>query len=309
MARTKASRKYQLTFNNPLTHGFDHQTIKNNISGMSGVDYWCMCDEIGLEGETPHTHVYIAFQHAKEFSSIQRRFYGAHIECCNGSHQQNRDYLTKEGKWLHDPKRGTIVEGTFEESGALPEETDARIKQSEAVLAMIEDGASNAEILHAFPSQINHLPRLDQARQTLLEERYRKEFRTLHVTYLYGKPGVGKTRSIMEEHGYENVYRVTDYTHPFDSYAGEDVLLLDEFRSSLPFVLLLNVLDGYPLMLPCRYANRAACFTKVYLVSNIPLDKQYPNIQLDEPASFQALLRRIDSVAKLLGPAAPDEPF
>lgn len=36
---------------------------------------------------------------------------------------------------------------------------------------------------------------------------------------------------------------------------------------------MLNYLDGYPLMLPSRYADKAACYTEVYLVSNIPLEE------------------------------------
>jgi len=309
MPRTNASRKYQLTINNPIEHGFNHEIIKTNLSELSGCVYWCMCDEIGGDSGTYHTHVYMAFQNAKEFISIQRRFYGAHIEAARGSHKENRDYIRKEGKWQEDTKHETNLPNTFEESGELPDEPEHRTKQSEAVLAMVESGSSNAEILRAYPSSMNHLPRIEQARQAFLEERYKKEFRTLHVSYIYGKSGVGKTRSVMEQYGYENVFRVTNYEHPFDGYASEDVLLLDEFRSSLPFSLLLNVLDGYPLMLPCRYANRVACYTKVYIVSNISLAQQYPNVQINEPDGYEAFLRRIHENWEMLPKASADEPF
>lgn len=309
MARSNASRKYQLTINNPAEHGFTHEVIKSAIVEMSGCLYWCLCDEIGGDTRTYHTHVYMAFANAKEFSAIQRRFYGAHIELARGTHRENRDYIRKEGKWSDDVKHETNLRDTFEESGPLPEETTRQQKQSEAILGMVTSGASNAEILRDYPSAMNHLPRIEQARQTLLAERFRKEFRYLHVTYLSGPAGVGKTRMVMERHGYENVYRVTDYEHPFDNYAGEDVLLLDEFRSSLTFSLLLNVLDGYPMQLPCRYANKQACFTVVYLVSNIPLQQQYPNVQISEPQSFKALERRIHEVLELLPGDDPDMPF
>lgn len=310
MSRTMASRKYQLTINNPIAHGYSHEVIKANLNELAGCLYWCMCDEIGGETSTPHTHVYCAFQNPKEFITIQRRFYGAHIEIAHGTHQQNRAYLRKDGKWENDVKHGTIVPNTFEESGELPAEPDARIKQSEAVFAMIEHGASNAEILRKFPSSMNHLPRIEQARQVLLEEEFRNKRRDdLFVSYLWGEPGTGKTRNVLDKHGYQNVYRVTDYEHPFDGYRSEDVLLLDEFRSQLPFSLLLNVLDIYPLMLPCRYANRVACYTKVYIVSNIPLERQYPNVQQDNPASYRALLRRIHQIYQLDPSRDPDEPF
>ena len=302
MPRTKSYRKYQLTINNPMEHGFSHETIKSNIQALSGCLYWCMCDE---EGATPHTHVYMAFSNAKEFTSVQRRFYGAHIEAAKGTHRENRDYIRKEGKWRDSDKSETNKPETFEESGELPEESDRRVRQTEKIMSMLHDGATDAEILRECPGAMLHLPRIEQARQTLLEEKYRKEFRKLTVEYIWGETGVGKTRKVMEKYGYENVCRVTNYAHPFDGYNGQDVIVFDEFRSSLPLPDMLCYLDGYPLMLPCRYADRVACYTKVYIISNIPLEKQYPNVQFEEPASFEAFKRRITSVCRML-PTLPN---
>lgn len=298
MARNMASRKYQLTINNPQEHGLDHETIRSNLEALSGCLYWCMCDEIGEQG-TYHTHLYVAFQNAKEFTSIQRRFYGAHIEIARGTHQENRDYIRKEGKWAEDAKHETNLPDTFEENGALPDEPQKRQKDSEVILEMLANGATNAEILRAFPTSMNRLQHIDAARQTLLEEEYRRTFRNLQVCYIWGKTGVGKTRGVMEQYGYENVYRVTNYQHPFDSYAGQDVILFDEFRSSLPISDMLKYLDGYPVMLPCRYADKVACFTRVYLVSNIPMEAQYPNVQVEETETWQAFRRRFQEIYEL----------
>lgn len=306
MARSKAYRKFQLTFNNPQEHGYTHEAIRNTLQDISSVIYWCMCDE---EGSTYHTHLYVAFENAKEFSMMQRRFYGAHIEGARGSHRENRDYIRKEVKWRDSEKSETNKPETFEESGGLPEESDRRVKQSETILAMVENGATNAEIMRECPSAMLHLPRIEQARQTLLEETYRKAFRELKVEYIWGKTGVGKTRKVMELYGYENVFRVTNYAHPFDGYSGQDVIVFDEFRSSLPLSDILCYLDGYPLMLPCRYADRVACYTKVYILSNIPLEKQYPNVQLEEPASFDAFKRRLTSVYRMQAPLPNGELF
>ena len=100
----------------------------------------------------------------------------------------------------------------------------------------------------------------------------------------------------MEGHGYSNVFRVTDYSHPFDAYSGQDVILFDEFRSSLLLADMLKYLDGYPLELPCRYLNKYACFTKVYIISNIPLAKQYTVAQMDNYETWLAFVRRIHTV-------------
>ena len=307
MPRETSSRKYLLTINNPKEHGFDHALIRQNLGQLKGCIYWCMCDEVGEEG-TPHTHIYAAFKNQVMFSTMKQRFYAAHIDAAKGSHRENRDYIRKEGKSREshtaDPKRPE----PFEESGELPTESDRRVKQSEAILTMVEDGASDGEIMRTYPSAMYRLKNIEQARQTLLEEKFREEWRVLHVEYIWGATGVGKTRSVMDKHSYKNVFRVTNYAHPFDSYKGEPVILFDEFRSSLPLVDMLKYLDGYPLMLPCRYEDKVACFTEVYIISNIPLEQQYPNVQVEEPESYAAFLRRINEKYEMLADDA-DAPF
>lgn len=163
------SRKYQLTFNNPVEHGFTHEVIKTTLASFPGMQYWCMCDEIGEQG-TPHTHLYLYSPNAILFSTLQQRFLGAHIEAAKGSHRENRDYIRKEGRWLDDAKHETNLPETFEESGALPIERDKRESVSSEILSLIQSGSSNAEILVQYPSAMNRLQHVEVARQTLLEE-------------------------------------------------------------------------------------------------------------------------------------------
>ena len=271
MPRKPSSRKYLLTINNPLDHGFSHERIKANLSDFSGLVYWCLCDEIGEQG-TPHTHVYVVFKNSVMFDTMHKKFYGAHIDKANGTNQENRDYVRKDGKWADDAKHETNKPETFEESGELPPDKTKAQSQAEEIVQMIRDGMSNAEILEACPSAYSKLAYIEQTRQTLLQEQHKDAWRNVDVTYLWGDTGAGKTRSVMEKYGYSKVYRVTDYSHPFDSYKGQDVIVFEEFRSSIKVQDMLLYLDGYPLELPCRYANKVACYTKVYLITNIPLN-------------------------------------
>lgn len=295
MPRKPSSRKYLLTINNPQDHGFDHGRIRSILSEFPGCDYWCMCDETGEQG-TYHTHIYVVFRNSVMFDTIRSKFYGAHIDPAKGKHRENRDYVRKEGKWLEDAKHETNHSETFEEWGTPPEDKTKGESQAERIMQLIRDGKTNAEILDQMPTAYTKLNWIEQTRQTLLDAKYRDAWRNLSVTYIWGDTGAGKTRSVMELYGYSNVYRVTDYAHPFDSYKGQDVILFDEFRSSLPLSAMLTYLDGYPVELPCRYANKVACFTKVFLVSNIPLEQQYPNVQQMEPESWNAFRRRIQVV-------------
>ena len=93
------------------------------------------------------------------------------------------------------------------------------------------------------------------------------------MVYISGATGTGKTRGVLEKNGYANVYRVTDYLHPFDSYNGQPVIAFDEFRSSLRIKEMLLFCDIYPIELPSRYTNKYACYNKVYIISNWELEK------------------------------------
>lgn len=309
MPRNPSSRKFQLTINNPIDHGFTHERIRAILKECSGLLYWCLCDEVGEQG-TPHTHIYLAFKNSVMFDTLYKRFYGAHIEPANGTHQENRDYVRKEGKWLNDAKHETNLADTFEEWGEMPPDRRAKDTQAEHIVQMILDGKSNAEILEECPSAFNKLAYIEQTRQAFLDEVYKDKWRDLDITYLWGDSGAGKTRSVMERYGYHNVYRVTDYAHPFDGYKGQPVIIFEEFRSSLPISDLLNYLDGYPVVLPCRYANKIACYTKVYIISNIPLEQQYRNVQIESPETWTAFRRRIRHIEHMRNefPLLPDDP-
>ena len=116
------------------------------------------------------------------------------------------------------------------------------------------------------------------------------------MVYISGYTGTGKTRGVLEKHGYSNVYRVTDYLHPFDNYNCQPVIAFDEFRSSLKLKEMLLYCDIYPIQLPSRYANKFACYNSVYIISNWSLERQYPDAQREDKESWEAFLRRIHKV-------------
>lgn len=294
MARSSASRKWMLTINNPVEHGFRHDNIRTILSELKSIIYWCMADEIGANG-TYHTHIFICGRNAIMFDTVHKRFPTAHIDFCKGTPQQNRDYVFKIGKWLNDKKHETCVDGTAEEFGECPVERSGSGKYAD-LYSLVQQGYTNSQIYEMDPSFIAYSDKIDRIRLDYLQDKYKDNWRDLDVSYLWGDTGAGKTRSVMDKYGYSNVYRVTNYAHPFDTYACQDVVIFEEYRSSFKINDILSYLDGYPVLLPARYSDKVACYTKVYLISNIPLGQQYSNIQQDEPKSFDAFLRRIGKV-------------
>lgn len=256
-----------------------------------------MCDEIGNEG-TYHTHIYFVAKSGVMFDTVQKRFYGAHIESVKGSNDDNYNYIRKIGEKYAD-KKETNLEETFEEFGTLPDDKLGNNSLSAEILEMIQNGSTDNDIIQTYPSAMYKLESIKRTREIINSEKFKNTFRKLDVHYLWGKTGTGKTRYVMEKYGYENVYRITDYEHPFDNYSGQKVILFDEFRSSLKISDMLIYLDGYPLNLPCRYSNKIAMYNTVYFATNIPIDKQYENVQHYEQETYNAFLRRIHEIKEI----------
>lgn len=303
------SRKWLLTFNNPLEHGFSHEQIRGLLEQFRSLVYWCMCDEEGDECSTLHTHLYLVLRTPATAERINNVFPNVHRDKPYGKSSECRAYILKDGEKFNKGVNGhyEYVDGsgsshvginysdTFEEWGEMPQEHQGKSKDVERILELVKDGASNLEIIENVPSAMLNIEKVERTRSLFRDSAFADSWRSLEVTYIFGSTGVGKTRSVMDKYGYANCYRVTDYKHPFDTYDGQDVLILEEYRSQFKIADILNYLDGYPLLLPCRYFNRQACFTKVFIITNIPPDYQYSGVAEE---SKKAFYRRIHKVVQ-----------
>ena len=283
------SRKWLVTINNPIEHGFDHSRIKASVLDFPSLVYWCLCDEQGDECETLHTHVYFVTENQLSHTQVDARFPSFHRDIARGKSSENRAYVLKDGEkfnkqpdgsYSYKDTGGHLHEGinfsdTFEEGGELPDERQGKSRDADKIVDLIKAGASNEDIVDAVASAYRDLEKVERVRSMYRDAQFKDSWRDLEVIYIFGKTGGGKTRSVMDKFGYTNCYRVTDYKHPFDTYDGQDVIIFEEFRSGLKHGDMLNYLDGYPLLLPCRYFNRQACFTKVFIITNIPPEQQY----------------------------------
>lgn len=291
------SRKWQITINNPEDKGYTTEHIREIIEGMKTVTYAIWSFEVGGETGTRHVHIFLYGVNPTRFSKILKEFNGGHFEVAKGTVKQNREYVLKEGKWRNDPKGDTRIDGEQYEYGEQPREVGQGTRTDlHRMYDMIKEGKSNFEIIEENPEYITYIEKIEKARFEIIREKYRKEWRTLDVTYIWGDTGIGKTRGVMEKYGYDKVYRVTNYQHPFDGYQGEDVIIFEEFRDSLKIEDMLKYLDGYPCVLPCRFADKQACFTKVYILTNIDIKEQYRNIRREYPETYKAFERRINRV-------------
>lgn len=290
------SRRWQLVINNPQNYGLNHDAIVK-ILMLFSVVYFCLSDEIGKNG-TYHTHIFVIFKSPVRFGTIKERFLNAHIEKALGSATENRDYITKTGKWENSEKSETRVNGSYLEYGTIPLENGCSRMQQ--LIESIKNGASNSDIISAAPNFAFKVKDIDALRQSLLSDEYLNKTRNVDVTYIFGATGMGKTRGIFQENAFKDVCRITSYKGihgvQFDAYSSQKVLVFEEFSSQVQVEDILNYLDIYPVMLPARYYDRIACFDKVYFTSNVSLFEQYPEVQSHRPETWRAFLRRIHKV-------------
>ena len=302
MGNNTQSRKWSLVINNPLEAGLDHAAIREILHRFSPA-YFCMADEIATTG-TYHTHIFLYSPSPMRFSTIKGRFPTAHIEKAYGSAKDNRDYIRKEGRWAETDKAETSVADTFEEWGDLPSEKEEASPDKYRHLQSLREGMTPLEAVEDNPDRFYHYREIETVRQSILEDTYSTIMRQVEVTYLFGASGTGKTRGIFERHNPKSICRITDYGGRngvrFDAYRCQDVLVFEEFHSQIPISAMLNYLDVYPIMLPARYNDRVACYTTVYLTSNIPLEAQYQEIQRYQLETWYAFLRRIHNVIEYL---------
>ena len=115
--------------------------------------------------------------------------------------------------------------------------------------------------------------------------------------WLVGPTGIRKTSTILKKHGLTNLYSPLVTSHSdglwWDNYAGQPVLLLDEFNpGTVSLQVLLQLLDGNPLLqLPVKGGSVYPSFTHVYVVQNEL--QQYPHMATSQQC---ALARRVEPI-------------
>lgn len=246
--------------------------------------------EKGAESGYLHWQIYIENETQIAFKTLAKKFPKGHFETRLGSRQQAYDYVTKQ-----DTAQGVKIEnGEIDLDSTQGQRNDLQRLSFE----ILYGNRSASDLILTEPSALNHYKKLEKLQLERDNARWTNTWRDIDVHYLSGPSRVGKTRRIYAKYG-GSMFRVTDYRHPFDSYRGQAVLVLDEFRSQIDFSLVLDLLDGHPLELPCRFGNRWAAYTTVWVVSNRKLEQQYIDLHDYHPEDWDPFIKRFHSVQRM----------
>lgn len=282
------------------TYEYDFSEIYNKLNLKYDTVLMCIHDK---DQNNIHAHLCIQHKHQIEFTALKELMPYGDIERQRGTNQDVYEYLLHrdekskaEGKESYDDKDIVLNVDNLEKWLKTKQGQGGQIVDC---IDAINNGATYDELLAEYPVIV-------ATKQSFIKEQFErkryKDFglrdRDIKVIYIYGEAGTGKTSSVIKEHGYANICSVDNYRAPFDLYDGQDVLLFDEYRHNFEITYFLKLLDRYPLRLRARYGDKTACYTRVYIISNIPLSQQYPN---EDDMTKRALYRRISEIRHYTG--------
>lgn len=301
--KESVSKSWFVVMNHPADHGYDGdpETVCARLrdewigESITRTGAWAYC--ISADG-LPHVHMVLEDVVAMRFSALKKAYAaGAHFEATLGSKAQAEAYILKLPPYDEKGETVVYVLRHGEIRGRQGKRSDI-----DAVADMLEAGMAPGEIM-AQNIRYRRYERMIRAAYFAKRAKETPVVRDVQVHYLVGAAGAGKSyhyAELCEKCGEGNIYRIADYgTGCFDSYCGEDILFLDEFKGDFSYQRLLSLLDKMKMDVQARYTNVRALWTQVYIASIYPPEELYEIMV--PPArrhtdTYQQLARRIKDI-------------
>lgn len=230
--------------------------------------------EIG-EGGYEHWQFVCSFKTKQRLAAVKKVWRTAHFELCRSVAAEA--YVTKEE---------TRVPGSEFELGEKALKANSKVDWAkQKAFAVLGDLDSIDAGVY-----IRNYSSLRRIATEHLRPKYRGK---QEVNVYWGVSGSGKTHRVFQEAG-EVFYIKSSTTKWFDSYRGEENIIMDEFTGTMDIVHLLKWLDSYPLTVEVKGGQVVLNSKKWWITSNINPDEWYQGKATDEQCA--ALRRRMTNV-------------
>jgi len=216
--------------------------------------YWIIGREVGDSG-TPHLQGYASFRGRHTFSYVRSKLGSrCHIESARGTARQNREYCSKGGDF---------IEGGKFSSGS---DSSTRDEQARSFMAAIGSGDKGvAEFADSFPGAFlfNGTTLLRNA----LSLKPPVERPSINVRWIYGSPGVGKSRLAHE--AMPEAYIKDPRTKWWNGYLCQTDVIIDDFGpNGIDINHLLRWFDRYKCIVETKGGMVALYATSFIVTSN-----------------------------------------
>ena len=240
--------------------------------------------EVCPETSRVHAQGYVQFTKQLTRNQVKKYFDSTtiHLEPRKGSHEEAVAYCSKEDTRLEGEESGPFIYGTPSIQG---ERKDLK-KLHSAVLSTINDKTTIRRFALENPSLYvrNH----NGIDKLIAYHQQSRNFKTKVLIY-WGDSGTGKTRDAM------SLFPNSTFSKPcgqwWDNYMNHEVVVIDDYDGSMPFVELLKLMDRYEMFLPKKggFVN----FNSKYLIFTSNIDPQlwYKNLTKQQKVAFS---RRVE---------------
>lgn len=225
-----------------------------------------------------HFQGYIVFKSPVRMTGV-KKIVGqtAHVEVRNGSHDQAKEYCTKEdtrvaGPWTYGDEK-ECGQGKRNDLNELKKALDAGKREVEIADEM-------------FSVWVRSYKAIERYKRLKLAERNW----AMDVHVYVGVPGSGKSKRARDENPGAYWKQRSQW---WCGYEGHECVVLDDFYGWLPFDVLLRVLDRYPLLVESKGGQICFLARKVVITSNKGPLEWYQELVSKGRVDIQALIRRV----------------
>lgn len=263
--------------------------LAKQFDDCSYVRYACLQLEVGDATGRMHVQGWISCTRSVRLGRLTALSPGTHWEPRRGTRQEADEYCSKPDGRLFGPLRvgdGDVV------SAGRGRRTD--------ILQFVED-ARNSGVDSALDERLHYIVRYPRGVESLRRNLIKKQwdqlpnFRKVSVYVHWGDAGVGKTKKVFQlaEQASEEVYRLFSYQPEWwDGYTGQKYILFDDFYGQIKLSRLLQLLDGYKLMVPVKGGHTYLTHEQIHITSNKHWHDWYEATGTNDYL-FNALKRRV----------------
>lgn len=278
-SRRSQARALVFTWNNPPAEAQTELFWRRLVEcGTNKIRYFAGQIERGASG-TLHVQGYVRLSKPTRYGAF-KRWLGSdspHIEPRMGTHEEARDYVTKEdtrvaGPWIfgEEPQQGARNDFVF------ARETFEAHGRNEGMKILAEKAP---QLIVRHPSGVEKLA---------LEVQTARFHRTMGI-YVFGRAGLGKTpwfstrRDSLAHQLGDRVHYHMGSDKWWDGYDGQDVIVWDEFAGEIKFSAMKRLLSDGPLRVEIKGSTVQMKAKYIIFIANRAPWEQYGNVQDREP--------------------------
>lgn len=257
-AEVKSMRNCVFTLNN-----YTEEEYKKILDWKC--NYIVIGKEVGESG-TPHLQGYVEWDNSKKLQTLKNLNPRIHWEKRKGTAYEASNYCKKDGQF--------IEKGQISNQGARHDLNELKDK-------IMKGEKKVDDIVLEDPQKYHQYGRTLQKIEDLKNREIYRTWRTKGI-WLFGETQTGKTYRAYKEYCSLNpkeTYRFKDDKGWQDGYAGQQNVIINEFRGHIPYSELLDLVDEWPYELRRRGREPIPFLAKMVVVTSpMPPEEVYHNL-------------------------------